>query len=108
LVQTTRRPLKFTAIFSAAGKYSITFSLVDLESDETLVTETVTIEVIGAVGPVEALITDLPEVPDDPAPELPDFSKPKPDGEKLTAIYNYLAYLENAEAVAAAKEPLTP
>ena len=75
-----------------------------MDAGEALVTETVTIEVIGAVGPVEALITDLPEVPDDPAPELSDFSKPKPDGEKLTAIYNYLAYLENAEAVAAAKE----
>jgi hypothetical protein len=95
---------EFTAIFSDAGEYTITFSLVDLDAGEALVTETVTIEVIGAVGPVEALITDLPEVPDDPAPELPDFSKPKPDGEKLTAIYNYLAYLENAEAVAAAKE----
>jgi hypothetical protein len=95
---------EFTAIFSDAGEYTITFSLVDLDAGEALVTETVTIEVIGAVGPVEALITDLPEVPDDPAPELPDLSKPKPDGEKLTAIYNYLAYLENAEAVAAAQE----
>jgi hypothetical protein len=95
---------EFTAIFSTPGTYTITFSLVDLDAGEALVTETVTIEVIGAVGPVEALITDLPEVPDDPAPELPDFSKPKPDGEKLTAIYNYLAYLENAEAVAAAQE----
>ena len=95
---------EFTAIFSTPGTYTITFSLVDLDAGEAQVTETVTIEVIGAVGPVEALITDLPEVPDDPAPELSDFSKPKPDGEKLTAIYNYLAYLENAEAVAAAKE----
>ena len=36
---------EFTAIFSAAGEYTITFSLVDLESDETLVTETVAITV---------------------------------------------------------------
>jgi uncharacterized protein YjdB len=62
------------------------------------------VTVIADVGPVEALISSLPEVPTGEAPELPDLSKPKPDGEKLTAIYNYLAYLENAEAVAAAQE----
>lgn len=62
------------------------------------------VAVIADVGPVEALISSLPEVPTGEAPELPDLSKPKPDGEKLTAIYNYLAYLENAEAVAAAQE----
>ncbi|MGI6746999.1 MAG: hypothetical protein ACOX4V_01930 [Anaerovoracaceae bacterium] len=53
---------------------------------------------------VEDLISDLPEVPVEETPEMPDLSIPKPDGEKLTAIYKYLEYLENAEEVAAAKE----
>ncbi len=34
---------EFTAIFSDAGDYSITFSLVDLDIGKTLVTETVEI-----------------------------------------------------------------
>ena len=41
---------EFTAIFSDAGEYTITFSLVDLDAGEALVTETV--EIVAEQEPV--------------------------------------------------------
>ena len=64
-----------------------------------------------AVAPVEVLITALPEVTTEGAPTVPDVvnktrTAMEKDDElwKLDEIYNYLGYLENADAVAEAKE----
>jgi len=45
LAATYQATTQFTAIFSTAGQYTITFSLVDLETGKELVKETVTIAV---------------------------------------------------------------
>jgi hypothetical protein len=53
---------EFTAIFSAPGEYTITFSLVDLDAGEALVTETV--EIVAEPEPVVSTYKFSYEVPD--------------------------------------------
>jgi nicotinamide mononucleotide adenylyltransferase len=49
----------FRAIFSAAGKYSITFSLVDLDADKVLITETVEITAEPTQEEIDAAKADF-------------------------------------------------
>ncbi|MGB3977583.1 MAG: S-layer homology domain-containing protein, partial [Tepidanaerobacteraceae bacterium] len=53
---------EFTAIFSAPGEYTITFSLVDLDAGEALVTETV--EIVAEPEPVASTYQFSYTVPD--------------------------------------------
>lgn len=68
------------------------------------------LKAVESVEPVEALITALPAVPTEDAPTVPDVvNKTRTamlnDGTltNLDAIYDYLEYLENADAVAEAQ-----
>jgi hypothetical protein len=94
----TTSPVAGAALASTDTKVTITHTA----SGKT-VEQNITVE--ESVEPVEALIRALPKVSTTEVPEVPDVVKePKPDSTTLDAVYIYLEYLKNADAVAEAKE----